>query len=337
MVVAKWPCPSLPYLKRSHLLPPGFTVIPLHSNLQRIVVASMTIKFAIYTSHPIPTAVVSPDPSSKDAGLWSPLSCTLLYTTTTAILVDCPASVAPTTELASWIKTTLPAGCRLKYFIASHAHGDHFLGLPVLQEIFPSITATGTGSVVEGIAQQYAPPSYEGLWKPAFPPAEAGTGLPEAKVDFVALPPSNEIDLDGHLVKVHDVPHGDTHANSFVHVPELGVVVAGDIVYNGDCHQWLGEACTQEKRDRWIDALSQIAALKPKIVVPGHTFTPALAPDEAVVTSMLKSTEEYIKGFEEELGKAENGDDLFRKMRARYSRWNLYILNGGCQAGIKFK
>ncbi|GME66075.1 hypothetical protein GTA08_BOTSDO10502 [Neofusicoccum parvum] len=297
----------------------------------------MAINFAIYTSHPIPTAVRSPDPLSKDSGLWSPLSCTLIYTATTALLVDCPASVDPTTELASWIKATLPPGCTLTHFVASHAHGDHFLGYPVLKDIFPGVIATGTRSVVEGIADQYSPPKYEGLWKVAFPPAAAGTGLPEAKAEFVALPASNEIDLDGHLVKVYDVPHGDTHANSFVHVPELGVVVAGDIVYNGDCHQWLGEACTQEKRNHWVDGLSQIAALKPRIVVPGHTFTPALEPDEAVAMSMLESTKDYIKGFEDELEKAESGDDLFNKMRARYSRWNLYILNGGCQAGIKFK
>ncbi|KAL1615338.1 hypothetical protein SLS54_009119 [Diplodia seriata] len=300
----------------------------------------MAIKFAIYTSHPFPTAAPSPDQPSNDAGLWSPLSCTLVYTPKTAILVDCPASVGPTADLASWIRATLPVGCTLKHFIASHAHGDHFLGLPVLRQSFPGITATGTRSVVGGIAEQYASPTYDGLWKLAFPPAADGTGLPddeEAKVDFVALPPSNEIDLDGHPVRAIDVPHGDTHANSFVHVPELDLVVAGDIVYNADCHQWLGEACTQEKRDRWVDALAQIAALKPKIVVPGHTFTPTSEPDEAVAMSMLTSTEDYIRGFEEELAKADNESDQFGRMRARYSRWNLYILNGGCQAGIKYK
>ncbi|RSL63821.1 hypothetical protein CEP53_004309 [Fusarium sp. AF-6] len=297
----------------------------------------MAVQFSIYTCQPIPTAASSPDSSSEDSGLWSPLSCTLIYTTTTAILVDCPASIAATAEVASWVKSTLPAHCTLKYFIATHAHGNHFFGFPVLKDFFPSVTAVATKSVVEGVDSQYAPELYDGLWKVHFPPAEAGTGLPATKAQFVALPPSNEIDLDGHLIKLYDVPHGDTHANSFVHVPGLGLVVAGDIVYNGDCHQWLGEAATQEKRAQWIEALSQIAALKPKVVVPGHTFTPATEPNEDLALSMLKSTKEYIRAFEKELEDVFSNDDLFQRMRSRQSRWNLWILSGSCQASIATK
>lgn len=294
----------------------------------------MTVQVAVYVCPPIPTAVVSPDPSSKDSGVWSPLCCTLIYTPTTAILVDCPASVNATNELASWLQSTLPPGCALKYFVASHAHGDHFLGLPVLETAFPSITATGTKSVVEGVAEQYSPQTLQGLWEVAFPPTEAGTGIPEAKTDFVALPLSNEIDLDGHLVKVYDVPHGDTHANSFLHVPDLGLVVASDIVYNDDCHQWLGEADTKKKREGWIKALAQIEALKPKMVVPGHTFNPMSEPDEAVAISMLTGTKNYIKAFEEELEKAGSEAELYDAMKTRFSRWNLWILSGGCRAGF---
>jgi glyoxylase-like metal-dependent hydrolase (beta-lactamase superfamily II) len=294
----------------------------------------MAVQFSVYTCQPIPTAAHAPDASSKDAGLWSPLSCTLIYTPNSAVLVDCPPSIAATTELATWVKSTLPAGCALKHFIVSHAHGDHFLGFPVLQDIFPGVTAIATQSVVEGVSHVYSPPLYEGLWKQHFPASEAGTGLPSAKADVSALPQSNELDLDGHLIKVYDVPHGDCQANSFVHVPEIQLVVAGDIVYNGDCHQWLGEASTQKKRDEWVESISQIAALKPKVVVPGHGFNLDLEPNETVAASKLKGTVGYIRGFEEELGRAESEEDLFAKMRARYSRWNLYILFGGCRAAM---
>ncbi|KZL80357.1 metallo-beta-lactamase superfamily protein [Colletotrichum incanum] len=297
----------------------------------------MVIKVAVYLCRPIPTALVSPDPSSKDSGYWSPLCCTLIYTPTTAILVDCPPIVDATNELASWVQSTMPPGCVLKHFVASHAHGDHFFGFPVLKTAFPSVTATGTKCVVEGIAQQYSPQTYKELWKATFPPSEAGTGMPEAKAEFVSLPPSNEIDLDGYLVKAYDVPHGDMHANSFLHVPDLGLVVASDIVYNGDCHQWLVEANTQEKRNGWMEAVEQIEVLKPRIVVPGHTFKPMSEPDEALAMSMLDSTKKYVKVFEEELEKAESEVELFNAMKARFSRWNLWILSAGCRAGIASK
>ncbi|KAF9640027.1 metallo-beta-lactamase superfamily protein [Lasiodiplodia theobromae] len=305
----------------------------------------MPVHFAIHTCPPIPAAVPSPDPSSPDTGLWSPLSCTLIYTSTTAILIDCPATVAATNELASWIKRTLPPTCTLKHFIATHAHGDHFLGFPVLQQHFPSIVATATAAVIRGIAQQYEPATYDRLWKPAFPPgAPDGTGLPEAApAVFEPLPTSGELELqdgdDGQhvIVRVHDVPHGDTHANAFVHVPALSLVVAGDIVYNGDCHQWLGEASTQAKRDAWVEALGRIRALRPRVVVAGHTFAPATEADEGVAMGMLEGTEEYIRGFEEEVGKAGRVDELFGAMRVRYQRWNLYLLDGGCRAAMQAK
>ncbi|KDN65528.1 putative metallo-beta-lactamase superfamily protein [Colletotrichum sublineola] len=298
----------------------------------------MAIQVAVYLCRPIPTGLPSPDPSSKDSSYWSPLCCTLIYTPTTAVLVDCPPSVDATNELASWVRSTLPPGCTLKHFVASHAHGDHFFGFPELKTAFPSVTATGTKSVVEGVAQQYSAQTYKEMWEGTFPPSEAsGTGMPEAKAEFVPLPPSNEIDLDGHLVKAYDVPHGDTHANSYLHVPDLGLVVASDIVYNGDCHQWLAEADTQEKRDGWMEALEQIEALKPRMVVPGHTFEPMSEPDEAVAMSMLKGTKNYVKAFEEELEKAVSEDELFNAMRTRFSRWNLWILSAGCRVGITSK
>lgn len=222
----------------------------------------------------------------------------------------------------------------MRYFIPTHAHGDHFLGLPVLQEAFPSIAGVGTQLVVGGIAHQHSPEVYDGLWLAAFPPSDAGTGLPAAKAEFTALA-TNELHVDGHAVRLHDVPHGDTHASSFVHVPDLDLVVAGDIVYNGDCHQFLGEAGTAEKREQWKQALAQIEALQPTVVVPGHTFAPASEPDLQAALAMLESTRSYIRGFEEELATAKSQEALFERMKVRFPRWNLWILSVGCQRAME--
>ncbi|KAF5617838.1 metallo-beta-lactamase superfamily [Fusarium sp. NRRL 25303] len=293
----------------------------------------MSLKLSIYTCPPIPTKAPSPDVSSGDSGLWSPLSITLLYTPTTALIVDCPATVNPSRELAEWIKSQLPLGSTLKYFVCTHAHGDHFLGLPVLEEHFPGLQAYATKAVAEGISVQQSPEILDAVWAKTFPPSKDGSGLPDAKSVIKALPTSNEFNIDGHLLKLYDVSHADTHANSFIYVSELDLVVAGDIVYNGDCHQWLGEASSLEKRSQWLAALGQISALRPKIVVPGHTFTPSSTPDEHISTAMLTSTADYINGFAEELAAATSEQNLFERMRSRYDRWNLYLLAGSSKAG----
>ncbi|KAG6356370.1 hypothetical protein INS49_015758 [Diaporthe citri] len=233
-----------------------------------------------------------------------------------AVIIDCPTSIAATRDLAGWIKGTLPAGCALKLFLATHAHGDHFFGFP-------------------GVEVQYAPELYEGLRKVGFPPSPSGTGLPERRVDFRPLPEFNQIDLgDGQVIKVHDIQHAGTHYSSYAHVPGLDFVVAGDIVYNGDCYQYLAEANTTERRDKWIRAVSEIASLDPKIVIPGHSFHVRTGPDVRYARAMLESNSEYIRGFEEELAKVSDAAELFQLMRRRFNRWNLWILKQSCEAAF---
>lgn len=295
----------------------------------------MALKFATYISSPIPTAFPSPDSSSPDSGLWSPMSCTLIYTPSSAVIIDCPTSIAATRDLAAWIRGTLPAGCALKLFLATHAHGDHFFGFPVLEDHFPGIRAAASRYVIKGVEAQYAPELYEGLWKVGFPSSPSGTGLPGRRVEFQPLSESNQIDLGGgQVIRVHDIQHADTHYSSYAHVPDLGLVVAGDIVYNGDCYQYLVEADSAERRAKWIGAVSEIAALDPKIVIPGHSFHVRSEPDVRYARAMLESNREYIRGFEEELGKASDAAELFQLMRKRFNRWNLWILKQSCEAAF---
>ncbi|KAL1871077.1 hypothetical protein Daus18300_004822 [Diaporthe australafricana] len=296
----------------------------------------MALKFATYICPPIPTALPSPDPSSPDSSLWQPLSCTLIYTPSSALIIDCPLSIAATRDLAAWIKGTLPAGCTLNLFLATHAHGDHFFGFPVLEDHFPGIQAVASRFVVEGVAAQYAPDLQEGLWKPGFPSTPSDNGIPQRQANFKSLPRSNEVYLDGvKLVKVHDVLHSDTHYSSFVHVPDLDLVVAGDVAYNGDCHQYLVEANSVERRAKWIQALADIAALEPKIVIPGHSFHVRSEPDAQYAKAMLDGNTAYIRGFEEELKEASDAKDLFQRMRKRFNRWNLWILSQSCEAAFE--
>lgn len=120
-----------------------------------------------------------------------------------------------------------------------------------------------TKSVAAGCAGQLAP---QGMakWGSYFPGQ-----LPSDQVVPNALPENGQFSLEGHICQATDVAHSDTHASSLLHVPDLKLVMDGDVVY-GDCYQSLREANTVEKRTLWVEALDQIAALKPNIVVPGH-------------------------------------------------------------------
>ncbi|KAK5687272.1 hypothetical protein LTS10_001410 [Elasticomyces elasticus] len=274
----------------------------------------------VYTVPAFATATGDPDPLKQ---LWSPTNITLIHNTKTAVLCDCPPTIIETEKLASWIQTTFP-GLKITYFFLTHAHLDHFFGLPALSKHFPGIKAVATKQVTEGAAEQYANPAAEKFW-----PGQ----LPTEQVIFEALPESNEFEpFDGVTMKAYDVVHGDCAHNSYLHVPALELVVAGDVVY-GDCHQYLVEASTKEKRGQWLAALDGVEALRPQIVVPEHARA-----SQVWGAYLIESTRKYIHAFTEELAKADSVGELVARMQELYSeRWNLFLLEVACAASFANK
>lgn len=76
------------------------------------------------------------------------------------------------------------------------------------------------------------------------------------------------IDLEGRDLVVVDVGHTDTDHTTCLHVPSVGVVVAGDAVYN-DVPLYLLES-NVHRRTHWIAALDTLETLTPRAVVGGH-------------------------------------------------------------------
>ena len=71
-----------------------------------------------------------------------------------------------------------------------------------------------------------------------------------------------------------EVGHTDTDDTTVLHVPSIGLVVAGDVAYNG-VHQYLLETAGGGLR-AWLAALDLVADLKPRAVVAGpQEQTPA--------------------------------------------------------------
>lgn len=192
----------------------------------------------------------------------------------------------------------------------------------MLAEAFPGLVHLATASVVEGIKHSYEPEHFA-LWAAFFP----GALLHPGRVVPEALPSSNEFSLDGFGMKAYDVDHSDCSSSSFLHVPSLDLIVAGDIIY-GDCYQMLAECNTSSKRKQWLKAIDQIETLNPKIVVPGHKRASQI--DGAY---LIGQTREYLEVFGELLGLSVSVDDLGNRVKTRFpERWNGFILEVSCMA-----
>ena len=74
-----------------------------------------------------------------------------------------------------------------------------------------------------------------------------------------------EVQVGGRTVHLHEWGPGHTAGDVVVHVPDAGVVFAGDLVFACDTPlMWAGPV------ESWLSALDRILALRPSLVVPGH-------------------------------------------------------------------
>lgn len=104
-------------------------------------------------------------------------------------------------------------------------------------------------------------------------------------------PPDNTFELEGSQLRVVEVGHTDTDKTTVLHVPSIGLVVAGDAVYNGT-HQYLVETGNGGMQ-QWIKGLDTIAALEPRRVVASHK-NPVLDDDPSAIVE----TRTYLEDSE---------------------------------------
>jgi glyoxylase-like metal-dependent hydrolase (beta-lactamase superfamily II) len=262
------------------------------------------------------------------------MASTLIHGEKEAILVDPPLTVEQGNQIAAWIKGVIgPQNKRLTTIFITHGHGDHYFALPTLLNHFEGVTAVATAGTLEHMVQQLEPEYYNAWWVASFP---NGQLEPPRDGMIQPLPADNVIDLEGHRLQVVEAGHSDTHDSSFLHVPDLDLVVAGDICYN-ELHQYLVEANNAQKRDSWIAALEKIAALKPATVIASHK-----RPGAVDGINNVYSTIKYIRDFGECKAKAKTKEELYHGMIAKYPhRINPIILWLGCEGnfpeGVKFE
>src|SRR5580692_793638 len=111
-----------------------------------------------------------------------------------------------------------------------------------------------------------------------------------------------------------NVGGGPTPDKPTVNVPSIGLIVAGDVVYN-QCRMYVGDS-TPETRKNWIAALDRLAALNPAIVVAGHK-----KPGVPDAPSAIQDTKRYLQDFDRVQKTATSDQELFDQMTELYPHW----------------
>ena len=239
---------------------------------------------------------------------------TLVFGDKDAILIDAQLDRADAHRLVAQI---LESKKNLTTVYITHSHPDHYFGLEVIHQAFPNAKLVALPATVaeikktwQGKVKQWGPMYGDNLaTTPVLPTAMTGTTLT----------------LEGATLEVHGGVQGDASNSSYVWIPSLRTVVAGDIIYRG-VHVWTAETKV-EQRKAWAKTLDALAALKPVTVIAGHKDPKA---DNS--PSGIDQTRQYLEAFDAALASSKTSDEVQSKMKAKFPLQLDIILKLGADA-----
>src|SRR6266853_583696 len=263
------------------------------------------LRWEVCVTPSIPVITSDLAPGEKERP-WPPISSTLIYGERDAVLVDAFITVEQSRALANWVAAS---GKNLTTICATHGHGDHFFGASTVLERFPDARFVARPDVVATMRQQASPESLATFWNPRFP------GQISSHLVIAEELTGDVIDLEGHDVVIVPLGFTDTDNTTCLHVPSIGLIVAGDAAYNG-VHLRLVESNQQGKRQEWIAALDKMESLKRRAVIAGHK---RVENDDGL--KILGETRRYIRDFERLAVQTTTARELYDQMLKLYPEW----------------
>ena len=262
---------------------------------------SEPLKWEVFVTPGIP--ILTRDrPADVQETYFQAMASTLIYGKRDAVLVDAFMTVEQASALAAWVASK---NRNLTTIYITHGHGDHWFGVGTLLERFPKASVVATASTIAVMRGNASPEALSSAWGAAFPGQ-----IPDNLVIAQELE-GRSIDLEGNELRVVELGHTDTDYTTCLHVPSIGLVVAGDAAYN-DVHLYLVESDVQ-KRQEWIAALDKIESLNPRAVVASHK-----RPESDDHPRIIEETRQYIRDFDRLVETTKTAQALYDRMLELY-------------------
>jgi glyoxylase-like metal-dependent hydrolase (beta-lactamase superfamily II) len=255
--------------------------------------------------------------TSTDDQFWT--NSVIIEGTHEVMLVDAQLTKTNAERVLQQIKQTKKP---LSIIYITHEHADHFLGLEVFKEAYPSVRIIANSAVVDRINKVYQLKIDK--WKTIL-----GSGATSHVVAIEKFD-GDLIRFESSKIEILKNIQGDTDENTMLWIPGQRILIAGDVLFN-NMHVYTAET-DSKARGKWLNSLNKIRELKPSVVIPGHSKVGA--PLDA--TTAVDFTENYLLVFAEELKKAKDPESLINTMKQRFPSAGLLLaIERGAKANVK--
>jgi glyoxylase-like metal-dependent hydrolase (beta-lactamase superfamily II) len=257
----------------------------------------VTLTYDVFVNEPPPQDGTLPNGEPK---AFSPTASTLIMGSKDAVLTDPGMTIAQAQVLGDWVASK---GRRVTDIFITHGHGDHWFAAGPLVERFGARVVASPGTIAQ---MEFSASTRPLLWDRVY------TGLPPTPVTAVPVP-DNRFALEGHELVIVEVGDSDSADTTVLHVPDLELVVAGDVIYNG-VHMYLAQPAILGGFDPWRAAIDKVEALEPRHIVCGHQNREL--DDDAERT--IAATRRYLDDAEELLQTQATALDFFNAAIERH-------------------
>ena len=229
---------------------------------------------------------------------------------TDAALIDAQWTLTNAHRVIAEIAET---GKQLKTIYVTHAHPDHYFGLGVIAEAFPSAECIALPSVADMINRQFF--GKLDYWENVI----GSTNVCRKTVNIRSLK-KNYFELEGERLEIIPEVIGDLKYNSVVWIPSISTIYGSDVLFN-QAHPFTCEV-TAEERLQWIRDIERLEKMNAEVIIPGHQ-KPGMPFDTSTYTFM----KDYLAATEEAIASTKDEGNFYYAMVQRFPEANLFISN----------